>query len=112
MSDSASARSRWPYLHRAYPSGLCQWDGSEWPEPDVLTLGGHGPGLGFEDQIRRTKLLGKLPAIILRRRFGRRHVLGIPERRSRIYPPDNGRDLLAGKRNIVLEVLNPDRLVD
>ena len=111
VGDPAARRSRRAHLHGADPARLGQRDLRERLEPHVLSVGRHGVGLRLEDQVRRSELFRELPAVVLRPLFGRRHVLRVAQRRARVHPPRDQFDLVIAQRDVVLKVLDADRLI-
>ena len=111
MRDPAASRGSRTHLNRAHPAGLRHRDVRDRPPPHVLTMRRHGVRV---DLITRSgwpsswPASTRWPAATLRRR----HILGIAQRRARIHPPHDGRDLLVGERQVVGEFRHADRLIE
>ncbi len=80
--------------------------------PLVLPVGHHVVRGRAHDQVRRSELVRQRPPARVRPPNGGRKVCGIPLGRSPVDPRDDGSDLLVRERDVVREVLDPDRAVD
>ncbi|PYR62650.1 MAG: hypothetical protein DMF91_05895, partial [Acidobacteria bacterium] len=112
MRDLAALHGRGMDFNRAHPPRFGQTRFDNRFVPRVERDGGHRVGRRFDDEIGLAELRGKIPDRFIRPLLRWRHVLGVAFGRARIDPPHQRVDLVVGQRPIVLELLNPDGLVD
>ncbi len=99
---------------RAHPARFGQSGFDDGLPPRVVRAGLLRPRQRLDDQVGflLPELLGEVPALLGRPFLRGRHVLRIALRRAGVDPADHRVDLFVAERAIVLEVLNPDGLVD
>src|SRR6185503_11425810 len=85
----------------------------DWLPPLIQSGGFHVEWIRLDDEIRRASefLLG-LPLRRIRPLHGRRKIRAATERRSAIDPTSERFDLVVAQRDVVLEFLDTDGLVD
>ena len=104
---------RWTDLDPAHPAVLAQPGVDHRLIPLILALRRLGPRRGADNMVwRPTVDRFQPPDVSVRPVDGWQHVGGIPARGSRVNPPDNRLDLRLAQRNVVLKLLDADRLVD
>ncbi len=112
MRDPAALGGSWPHLDGAHPARLGQRNIGHRAPPLILAHCRHRVGLRLQDQVGLPIRLGELPGAFIGPRLGRRHVLGVAERRAFIDPANDGRDLIVAQRAVVLKLLDAYRLVE